>query len=155
MASPYGQYPPNQKKPWYKRAAYMVPLTILGFFILILGGCVAIVGKAADDVSKDIDSTYAVTYQVEGDAVDAHVNYNVGETESASESGVTGGWSKDVEVQGLFGASLIVTNGYGGTGDVTCRIIANGKTVSETTGSGEFGGATCNAGFDELKAAFE
>ena len=65
---PYQQPP---KKPWYKRLGCIIPLAIVAVMILLVGGCMALFGKAANDVSNEMDKEHTITYSVEGDAQEA------------------------------------------------------------------------------------
>lgn len=149
---PYQQPP---KKPWYKRLGCIIPLAIVAVMILFVGGCMALFGKAASDVSTEMDKEHTITYSVEGDAQDALVTYNTGETNTAQDNGVAAGWTKDVTVKGFFGGYMSATNGINDQGTITCKVTANGKTVSENTASGPGASASCNASADDIKKAFE
>ena len=149
---PQPQHQPQQ--PWYKKPGCIIPLILTIGLLLLLGGCMAIMGKAVDDTVSDLDREYEVTYQVTGESNGATVTYNTGETETAQDTGAAAGWEKTVTVKGIFGAHMTVTNGAGG-GSVTCRIVANGKQISENTANGEFATATCSPSSDDLKNAFD
>lgn len=148
-------YVEKSQKPWYKRPGCIIPLILVVLLILVVGGCTALFGKAVSDVDKEMNTEHTVTYQIDGDAQDASATYNVGESETAQDTGLQAGWSKEVKVKGFFGAYLTATNGMYDTGTITCRILVDGKTVTENTGSGEFASASCSAGPDELKKAAE
>ncbi|SCW99604.1 hypothetical protein [Corynebacterium jeikeium] len=143
------------KKAWYKRAVIMVPLTLVFLFILFVGGCMALVGGVANEMDKESKKEHNLTYVVEGDAQDATATYHVGDSDSTQDSGIAAGWKKDVTVKGFFGAYLSVTNGIYDTGTVTCKILVDGKTVTENTATGEFATATCDASTTELEEAVE
>lgn len=154
-AQPQVVYVQAEKKPWYKRAGCITGLVLVILLIAIIGGCSVITGKAVDEVDKDLNTERTVTYEITGDAQDATVIYNVGETESAQDTGVSTGWSKDVAVKGIFGASLTASNGMNDTGAITCKISANGQVLTENTANGEFATATCSVDSTQLSKAFE
>ena len=153
------QYPADaqqnapQKKPWYKRAIIMIPLTLLVLFILFVGGCMAMIGGVANEVDKQSKEEHQITYSIEGDAQDANVTYTTDGTNTAQDNGVAAGWTKDVTHTGFFAASLIATNGMGDTGTITCKIMSNGKVLSENTATGEFASASCNTSSTDLENA--
>lgn len=148
-------YELRQKKPWYKKAGCIVPLAIVAALLLFMVGCTAIFGKAFNDVANDMDKEHTVTYKIGGNAQDASVIYNTGETNTAQDTGVASGWTKDVTVKGFFGADISATNGAEDNGKISCSIIANGKTISKNTASGSLASANCNASSDDIKKAFE
>lgn len=165
-AGPYGGQPglhgqpqvvyvPEQKKPLYKRPGCLIPLILAIIALLIVGGCMAMLGGAANEVDKQLNAEHTITYAIEGDATDATVTYNVDETNTTQDSGVAAGWSKEVTVKGIFGGYISATNGLYDTGSITCKIMANGKTLSENTASGEFASASCSVDSTAIAEAFE
>lgn len=141
-------YPP--KKPWYKRAIIMIPLTILAIFVLFMGGCMALFGSAANEVDKKMNEEHAVTYKITGDANDATASYTANNTNTTQDTGVAAGWEKDVTLKGFSLATLTATNGMNDTGSITCQIIVDGQVVNENTASGEFATASCSVDSNEL-----
>ncbi|WP_295628952.1 MmpS family transport accessory protein [uncultured Corynebacterium sp.] len=148
-------YMQEPKKPLYKRPGCLIPLVLAIIAIVIVGGCMALFGSAVNEVDQQMNAEHTITYSIEGDATDAMVTYNVDETNTAQENGVTGGWSKEVTVKGIFGGYISASNGIYDTGSITCRISANGKTLSENTASGEFASATCSADSTAIAEAYE
>ena len=148
-------YVQEPKKPLYKRPGCLIPLILAILAILIVGGCMAMLGGAANEVDKQMNAEHKITYAIEGDATDATVTYNVDETNTAQDSGVAAGWTKDVTVKGIFGGHISASNGLYDTGAITCKIIANGKTLSENTATGEFASASCSADSTAIAEAFE
>ena len=148
-------YVQEPKKPLYKRPGCLIPLILAILAILIVGGCMAMLGGAANEVDKQMNAEHKITYAIEGDATDATVTYNVDETNTAQDSGVAAGWTKDVTVKGIFGGHISASNGLYDTGGITCKIIANGKTLSENTATGEFASASCSADSTAIAEAFE
>lgn len=149
----YQQPPAPKKKPWYKRAIIMVPLTLIVLLVLFVGGCSALFSKAADEVDKDMNAEHTITYQISGDTTDANVTYSVGEANTTQETGVASGWSKEVTVKGFWGASLTASNGMNGGGTVTCQILVNGNVVNENTATGDYASASCRASADDIENA--
>ncbi|GAA4705990.1 hypothetical protein GCM10023215_52580 [Pseudonocardia yuanmonensis] len=56
-------------------------------------------------------------------------------------------WSKDLtfkdDVTAFSGLSLVAQNG-GTSGDITCKILVDGKEVASSTSSGAYAVITCN-----------
>ncbi|MGV0868744.1 MmpS family transport accessory protein [Corynebacterium kalidii] len=152
---PQGYIQAPQKKPWYKRAIIMVPLTLIALVILFAGGCMALVGTAVNEVDKDMNAEHTITYQISGDTTDANVTYSVGESNTTQENGVASGWSKEVTVTGFWGASLIATNSMNGGGTITCQILVNGDVINENTATGDYASASCSASSTDIKDATE
>lgn len=152
---PHVVYVQEPKKPLHKRPGCLIPLILAILLLLIAGGCMAMLGGAANEVDKQLNAEHTITYAIEGDATDATVSYHVDEMNTAQDSGVAAGWTKDVTVKGIFGGHISVTNGLYDTGAITCKIIANGKTISENTATGEFASATCSADSTAIADAFK
>ncbi|MGV0438902.1 MmpS family transport accessory protein [Corynebacterium mastitidis] len=144
-------YVKEEKKPWYKKPGCMVPLILIILALVGFVGCTALVGKGIDEVDKDLNAEYTITYMIEGDAQNALATYNVGESETAQDNGVAAGWEKEVTVTGIFGGYLSATNGIEDEGTITCKIIKDGEVITENTATGLGATASCNAGSDELK----
>lgn len=147
----YGVAP--QQKAWYKRPGCIIPLIIVVILILIVGGCSAMFGKAVNDIDESLNKEYTVTYEIDGDTQDAIATYNVGETNTVTDTGLKAGWSKDVKVTGLFGPFLDAMNGMYDNGSITCRILVDGKTVIENTATGANASASCSATVQDLEEA--
>lgn len=153
---PNVQYVPVQaKKPWYKKPGCMVPLILVIIVLVALGGCMALAGKAVNDVSNDMNKEHEITYKLGGDAQDALATFNTGDADQTQENNLKAGWEKTVKVKGFVGGYVSATNGMYDTGTITCEIVANGKTVVQNTASGQGATASCNASQDEIKKAFE
>lgn len=153
--NPQVVYVQEPKKPWYKRPGCLIPLIIVVLLILAFGGCMATMNSAVDAVDEELNAEHTVTYAVEGDAQDALVTYSTGEGDTSQDNGVAAGWTKDVTVKGLFGATLSATNGMNDEGSITCKIIANGETVVENTATGVGATASCTADITELDEGSE
>lgn len=148
-------YVKEPKKPLYKRPGCIIPLMLALLLLGFMGGCMALLGKAANDVDKDLNAEYTVTYKVEGPVTKASVSYAVGESGVATESNIANGWSKETKVKGFLPAHMTTTNGYEENGNITCKILVNGKVVSESTGSGQYGSASCMANSTDIKNALK
>ena len=145
----YQPGPPSKKK-WYKRAIIMIPLTLIVLFVLFMGGCMALLGGAANEVDKEMNKEYAVTYAVTGDATDATATYTVENTNTTQDTGIAAGWTKDVTIKGFSIATLSVSNGMNDTGAITCQILVDGEVVNENTASGQFASASCSVNSSDL-----
>ncbi len=58
-------------------------------------------------------------------------------------------------MKGFGSASLIANNSFKSNGAITCKIITNGKTISENTSSGQGAMASCFATPQDIAKAFE
>lgn len=58
-------------------------------------------------------------------------------------------------MKGFGSASLITNNSFKSNGAITCKIITNGKTISENTSSGQGAMASCFATPQDIARAFE
>lgn len=144
-------YVKEEKRPWYKKPGCMIPLILVILAFLGFISCTALVGKGIDEVDKELNAEHAITYVIEGDAQDALATYGTGESETAQDNGVAAGWEKEVTVKGIFGGYLSATNGIGDEGTITCKILKDGKVITENTASGVGASATCSASSDDLK----
>lgn len=159
MTSPQPQEPAPQvvyveapKKSWYKRPGCIIPLVLVVLLLIFMGGCAALFGKVANDVSNDLDREYEVTYVMEGDFTNGLATYNSGDTDTLQDSNLSPGWQKTVKVKGLFGAYLDASDLSldDSTTTITCKIISGGKIVAENTANSS---AACSASGDQLKEA--
>lgn len=97
-------------------------------------------------VVADIHTT--VRKQVEGIGDSVAVSYSGRDFNTAQDTGVSLPWTKDVTIAGL-GKTVVLTATNGASGrTITCRILADGKQVSEQTSTSPFATANCvgNAG---------
>ncbi|WP_329389706.1 hypothetical protein OG625_36985 [Streptomyces sp. NBC_01351] len=106
---PYGQQPPPPAKPGMSTGKKIalgcgIP-TLLG--LILVGGCTALVGKAADDVSKELDKSH------DSAVVGPSGSAKAGDTSKAGEPDIT----KDLNV-----ASCAVKNGEYGLKELDVKI---------------------------------
>lgn len=141
-----GQYPPQgyyQQPPKKKRKWPWIVGGIVLVFILMIGGCMAMIGGAANEIDKESKREVTVTYQVEGSGGNSSITYSGRDFNIAQETAATLPWTKDVTIDGLGKTvTLSATNDENG-GDVTCRILVDGNAISEQTSSGPFASASC------------
>ena len=128
------QLQPVKKKKW----PWIVGGIVL-IFILMIGGCMAVVGKAVDEVDKEMKSTASVVYEVTkngqpGVAVDnASITYTNGDSNISQDTAASLPWTKTVDVTGLGKyVSLTATNDENG-GAITCTIRQGEKVISTNT----------------------
>lgn len=146
------------KQPWYKRLGCMIPLGVTLAVLLFMGGCTALFGKATDEAFKELDEEYEVTYLVEGTFTKATAMYHLNSADNAHETDIQPGWSKTVKVSGLSGPYLDATESdwtSGAGGEITCKVIVNGKPISTITASGSSASAMCNPSIEDVKNAFK
>ncbi len=134
----YYQQPPRKRRVW--------PWVLGGFVFIVflgVGGCIAFIGAVATDIDKESKREVNVTYQVEGSASSAAITYSGRDFNTAQDTAVSLPWSKQVTIDGLGKTvTLTATNDESG-GTITCRILADGKQVSEQTASGPLATASC------------
>ncbi len=149
--APQPQYPQGPPPPGYyqetpkKRKKWPWVLGgIVLFFVLLLGGCMALVGGAVNSVDKEAKREVAVTYQVEGTGPSSSITYAGKDFNMAQETSAALPWSKQVTIDGLGKlVSLSATNDDQG-GDITCRILVGDKVISEQKSSGPYASAHCS-----------
>ncbi|MEV4152054.1 MmpS family transport accessory protein [Nocardia salmonicida] len=149
---PYGQQPPGggypqqggyPQPPRKKKVWPWVLGGVLVVLLLIIGGCVALVGTVANEIENEVSREVTVSYQAGGTGTST-VTYSDGSLDVAQESEVTLPWSKEVTVTGLVKfVSLSVLSGADG-GSVSCKITVGGKVIAEDQASGQFASAICS-----------
>ncbi|MGN2640438.1 MmpS family transport accessory protein [Nocardia takedensis] len=149
---PAGQYGPGAAPPqgYYQQPPKKKPVWpwILGgvavVLLVVVGGCVALVAGVVNEVDDELNRQVAVTYEVEGSGTDASITYSGSDFDIAQETAATMPWRKQVTVEGFSSyVSLSATNGANG-GEITCRIKAGDRVVSEQTSSGPYASASCS-----------
>ncbi|MGW7532902.1 MmpS family transport accessory protein [Amycolatopsis sp. NPDC054798] len=127
-------------------------LSIAGLVLSVLGLVVCIVwltafAKAANEINDEANRSVTIHYEVTGTAKDASISYTTigdGSTSTNQEQPKSLPWSKDMTTKGLFkGGTLSVTTGAEG-GDVTCKVVVDGKETKTSKASGNFATASCN-----------
>ena len=149
MAADGKFYPPQpqatpekkEKKPFYKRVWFWLLVAL----VLLLGGCIAIVGSASKTVTDLNNAKHTVVYTVTGDGT-ANITYasftnnsNVG---SSQDSSATLPWTKTITASGIFSSYDVSAMVNTGT-TVTCTLEVDGKVVSTNTAHGQYSSATC------------
>lgn len=90
---------------------------------------------------------HTVTYQVTGPAKASNVTYTKEGFQMEQVSSAKLPWSKDLtfkdDVSAFSGLSLVAQNG-GTSGDITCKILVDGKEVASSTSSGAYAVVTCS-----------
>lgn len=140
-ASQYGQppLPPQKKKKWP-----WILLAIVVVFIALFAGCTALVGGAINSVDEESKKEVVVTYEVTGDSEGAIITYTANDSNLSQDTAATLPWTKDVTVTGLIKvATVTASNSYDGTGAITCKIIVDGKVLTENTANGAGASASC------------
>lgn len=141
---PPGYYPPPKKRrTWLWVLGGFIVVTLLG-----MGACAALIGGVANEVDKESKRQVNVTYQVEGTGTSASITYSGQDLNISQDTEATLPWTKNLTIDGLMkSVTLTATNGDGG-GAITCRIIADGKQITEQTANGPYASASCsgNAG---------
>jgi hypothetical protein len=118
-------------------------LSLIGLLMCVLW--VAAFGKAADDVREEANRQATIVYEVSGTATNVVITYSTfGDGVSVnSETAPSLPWTKQVDVTGLVkGGQLTVSTGAGG-GEVTCKVVVDGKEAKTGTASGPGAIASC------------
>ena len=142
---PYGgQYPP-QMPPARKRKKWPWILGgIILLFVAMVGGCVALIGGAANEIDKEMNREVIVTYRVTGTGTGS-ITWTDKDFNMAQETDAPLPWEKQVTVSG-FGkiASLTVTNSSDDGATSTCEIVVDGEVKYTQTAKGPFASANCS-----------
>lgn len=141
------QIPPKKRKiwPWVLLAVCVVLIALFGGCVALVGGAANEVGKAITSASAEADTPTAVTYRVTGTGGEAGtITYQVNGN-TTQDSQVALPWAKDTEVTGyLKFASVIASLPYDGSGSITCQVLVDGKVVVENTATGPGASASCS-----------
>ena len=138
----YGQpyQPPKKKKKW--------PWILLAIFVVLIAGfagCTALVGGAVNSIDEESKKEIVITYEVSGDAQGATVTYTSNDTNMAQDTDVALPWTKDVTLTGFVKiATITASNGFDDAGSITCKILADGKVLTENTSNGAGASASCS-----------
>ncbi|GAA2440432.1 MmpS family transport accessory protein [Streptomyces sp. NPDC051041] len=132
---------------------------VVGGLVLGLGACSDITDEAAEqvenevveEVDKQIDKEYEVTYEVTGAEVDS-IEFNAGGGDATDPKletvkNPTLPWKKTVKLRGIEAPTVIpvALDVSGGSGDLSCRIVYQGKAIAEESDSGVVSAAGCVA----------
>ncbi|MFE6921133.1 MmpS family transport accessory protein [Nocardia sp. NPDC057663] len=149
---PQGGYPPNYGYPPQPPKKPVWPWIVGGIVLVLVllgGGCAAIVGVAAWQVDKEVNSSADLVYEVGGTASQVDITYYTGEFDQNTANSSSVPWRKDVTVSGFakMGSITVTTSGLE-EGTVSCRILRDGKVLDEDTSTGTFGFVSCSASVD-------
>lgn len=86
---------PNLPTPKKKHTVRNVILVLLGLFILFMGGCMALIGGAANEVSKSIDE-----HENQEGGSNNPITLEVGEAFTIGDTSYAGGWTVKNDVLG-------------------------------------------------------
>ncbi|MDN5856199.1 MAG: hypothetical protein L0K86_25825, partial [Actinomycetia bacterium] len=104
-------------------------------------------GTAGSEAKPAAAAGHAVTYQVSGPAKAGNVTYTKEGFQMEQVSNAKLPWSKDLtfkdDITAFSGLSLVAMNGGTG-GDITCKILVDGKEIASSTSSGAYAVVTCN-----------
>lgn len=136
MPSPRGR---SEKRKWSWIVAGLALV-----FVLLFGGCFAIVAGLVNEVEENSGREITVTYQVEGTGPPVSITYLAGDLGMAQETATAVPWAKDVAIDG-FGriVSLTASNNADG-GAVTCRILVGDRVLAQQTSTGPYASANCS-----------
>ena len=149
---PQGGYPPNYGYPQPPKKKPVWPWIVGGVVLVLVllgGGCAAIIGVAAWQVDKEVNSSADLVYEVNGTASQVDITYYSGDFDQNTANGSMVPWRKNVTVSGFakMGSITVTTTGTE-EGTVSCRILRDGKVLDEDTSTGSFGFVTCSVTID-------
>jgi hypothetical protein len=128
----------------------VMKIVLAGVILMILavGGCLALVGGAANQVDKEIkrseNTVHEVTYKVTG-AGKADLTFSTDTATSAQENGQKLPWRKNVKIKGdTFEVYQVMAQHTQGGGPISCQIIVDGKPKAKNTSKGQYAIADCS-----------
>lgn len=132
--------PPKKRKKWP-----WVLLALVVVFLVFVGGCVALIGGAAESIEDESERVVNVTYEITGDGPTGSAIYTNGDLNTSTDNDIPIPWTKDVEITGFVKfVSLTASNSFDSTGTIKCIIRQDGKVLSESTASGPGAAANCS-----------
>ncbi|WP_410877245.1 MmpS family transport accessory protein [Nocardia sp. A7] len=173
---PYGQQPGYPPQPPKKSNTKWIVLGVVAVVLLCgFGGCVAILGKAGEEVSKSIDAAASSINSAAPTAPDSpgapvppltpgtstgkgkNITYEI--VSDAAELNSVTYFDSNSELQqeasatapwtkSVTNASTVAIIGLGAQtngSSVTCRIIVDGKVADEQTSTGKYAVVNCTA----------
>ena len=148
----YVPYPPQPLPPPKKKVWPWILLAVV-VVLALFAGCAVRVGTAVYSVvDEQAKREIVVTYEVTGDAAVALVTYTGNNSTTEQLAAAALPWRKNVTVTGLVKyASITATNPRPGAGMLTCKIIADGKILTEKTITGAGASASCEQTHFETK----
>ena len=151
--TPHGQRPPTRGKrhrwPWI--------VGILVVIFVLMAACIAAgstsptsapggapASSAEAPAGESVASDRAtVVYEITGSGKASNVTYSAdGSASINQETNVRLPWRKEMTVEREF-AITSVTAQNGGSGEIACKIIVDGRVVKEGTSSGQFSVVSC------------
>ncbi|WP_238423048.1 hypothetical protein [Gordonia sp. 'Campus'] len=145
---PYpGQYPgyPPAQPPKKRKKWPWVLLALVVVFLVFAGGCVALIGGAAESIEEESERVVNVTYEITGDGPTGSAIYTNGDLNTSTDNDIPIPWKKDVEITGFVKVvSLTASNSFDSTGTIKCIIRQGDKVLSEGTASGPGASANCS-----------
>ena len=117
--------------------------------VLIIGGCIALVGGVASEVSKGIEEAeareYAVLYEVTGTAKRALVTYSSTTSgDIAQDSAARIPWKKRLTMGGDVIPTFTLTAQNSGGGTIGCKVTVDGEVIAENRSRGRFAVVSCD-----------
>ena len=151
----------RQPRPRRRIWAWIV---LAAFIVIAVGfaGCVAFVDRTVRAIEDQATEVRSITYQAESDGRPITVMYDTstpGGFSTATATGVQSGWTMQVPRSGILGPHVTVSLDSESDqleqrpGTVTCRILSDGKVVTEADSSGEFASVSCHATAHDIRAA--
>lgn len=137
----YG-YPPYQPPPPRKPVWPWVLGGVLLVILVVVGGCVALVGTVIYAADKELNSEISITYEVTGSGT-ADISYDHGNANSSRVEDTRLPWTKDVQINGVLKWTSITVSLDSTGGSATCRIKKGSKVIAEDSATGAYGIASC------------
>jgi hypothetical protein len=140
-----GSAPQYTQPPKKKHTLRNVLLVILLLFVLAIGGCMALIAGAANEVDKASKRSHEVTYLIGGTTKKADLTYTTdGGTSTEQTNGVKVPWKKVLNIKGDILAVYQISAQNTGRGTVTCEILVDGKSVKKAQSKGFAAIASCD-----------
>jgi len=130
------------KKRFYQRVWFW----LLVVFVVVIGGCNALVGGASVAINNANNVKHTIVYSVTGSG-SATITYASFDNTNNGEnqlSNVALPWTTKVTGKGLFNSYSVTATLDENGGTATCSVVIDGKSVSSNSASGAFASATCS-----------
>lgn len=136
------QQPAPKKKHTFRNI--MIAILVVGG--LMIAGCVALIGGAANEIDKQSKDESTVVYTLTGTAKKVDVTYTTdGSTSTSQENGQKLPWTKTIKVKGLMKIYQVMGQNTGPRGTVKCEIKVDGKVLKTGQSKGGYAIASCDA----------
>ncbi len=132
-----------------RRLAVAAAATAALIGIACASGSDNVSGDGASESSSEEDNAKTVRYEVSGSGQGVILTYSLdGTGAQAQESNVDLPWSKEIQLgEDEFSSPYVDATLSESGGEVTCRILVDGKEDVTSTSKGQFASASCVGDF--------